>query len=49
MGKKQKSWNRDMVQQAAVESFRKLGPRRQLENPVMFLVYISAALTTLSP
>ena len=47
MGKKQKSWNRDMVRQAAVESFRKLGPRRQLENPVMFLVYISAALTTL--
>jgi K+-transporting ATPase ATPase B chain len=35
-----------LLQQAAVESFRKLTPRQQWKNPVMFVVYIGSALTT---
>ena len=47
MGKKQESWNRGIVGQALRGAWDKLAPRKQLENPVMFLVYISAVLTTL--
>jgi K+-transporting ATPase ATPase B chain len=36
-----------LLQQAAVESFRKLAPRQQWKNPVMFVVYIGSALTTI--
>jgi potassium-transporting ATPase ATP-binding subunit len=36
-----------IVQQAIVDSFRKLTPRRQVRNPVMFVVYVGAILTTL--
>jgi K+-transporting ATPase ATPase B chain len=36
-----------IVKQALVDSFRKLGPARQLRNPVMFVVYVGAILTTL--
>ncbi len=32
---------------AVTESFRKLSPRVQLRNPVMFVVYVGALLTTL--
>jgi K+-transporting ATPase ATPase B chain len=32
--------------EAIVDSFRKLTPRRQVKNPVMFVVWIGAALTT---
>lgn len=36
-----------MLGRAIKESFIKLNPRAQLQNPVMFLVYLSAILTTL--
>jgi K+-transporting ATPase ATPase B chain len=36
-----------IVAQAIAASFRKLGPRRQVRNPVMFVVYVGAMLTTL--
>src|SRR6516165_7009994 len=36
-----------IVRQAIVDSFRKLTPRRQVRNPVMFVVYVGAILTTL--
>ena len=36
-----------IVKQAIVESCRKLTPRRQVRNPVMFVVYVGAILTTL--
>src|SRR5436309_6492433 len=36
-----------IVSQAIVDSFRKLTPRRQVRNPVMFVVYVGSILTTL--
>ncbi|MCI0548399.1 MAG: potassium-transporting ATPase subunit KdpB [Candidatus Rokubacteria bacterium] len=36
-----------IVGQAVIEAFRKLGPRHQLRNPVMFVVYVGSILTTL--
>jgi K+-transporting ATPase ATPase B chain len=36
-----------MLREAAIESFRKLTPRQQWKNPVMFVVYLGSALTTL--
>ncbi len=36
-----------IVRQAVIDSFRKLTPRRQVRNPVMFVVYIGSILTTL--
>src|SRR5207244_9798555 len=36
-----------IVGQALVDSFRKLTPRRQVRNPVMFVVYVGSILTTL--
>jgi len=36
-----------IVRQAIVDSFRKLTPRRQVRNPVMFIVYVGSILTTL--
>ena len=33
--------------QAVIDSFRKLTPRRQVRNPVMFVVYVGSMLTTL--
>jgi K+-transporting ATPase, B subunit len=36
-----------IVKQAIVDSFRKLTFRRQVRNPVMFVVYIGSILTTL--
>jgi potassium-transporting ATPase ATP-binding subunit len=35
-----------IVMPAIVDSFKKLGPRTQLRNPVMFCVYIGSILTT---
>jgi K+-transporting ATPase ATPase B chain len=37
--------NRDIFLNATAESFRKLDPRRQLENPVMFVTLLGAVLT----
>jgi K+-transporting ATPase ATPase B chain len=36
-----------IIRQAVFDSFRKLAPRRQVRNPVMFVVYVGAILTTL--
>src|SRR5881409_3603431 len=36
-----------IVRQAIVDSFSKLTPRRQVRNPVMFVVYVGSILTTL--
>src|SRR2546429_700911 len=36
-----------IVSQAVGDSFRKLTPRRQVRNPVMFVVYVGSILTTL--
>ena len=36
-----------IVRQAILDSFRKLTPRRQVRNPVMFVVYVGSILTTL--
>src|SRR5262249_50686182 len=36
-----------ILRQAVVDSFRKLTPVRQVRNPVMFVVYVGAILTTL--
>src|SRR2546422_5739759 len=36
-----------IVRQAIIDSFRKLTPRRQVWNPVMFVVYVGSILTTL--
>src|SRR5262245_39012335 len=35
-----------LARAAALESLRKLDPRRQIRNPVMFVVLIGSALTT---
>ena len=39
--------NSDIVREALVSSFRKLNPRVQLRNPVMFTVYVGSLLTTI--
>src|SRR5499427_7993731 len=36
-----------ILKQAIIDSFRKLTPQRQVRNPVMFVVYVGAILTTL--
>ncbi len=44
---KNKMLDKSMLIAALKESFLKLAPRDEIKNPVMFLVYISALLTTL--
>ena len=39
-------WDPAIVRQAIVDSFRKLDPRTQVKNPVMFIVEIGSLLTT---
>jgi potassium-transporting ATPase ATP-binding subunit len=43
------SWfvNPDLLKTALVDSFRRLTPRYQWRNPVMFVVYIGSILTTI--
>ncbi len=43
------SWflSRGLLKTALVDSFRRLTPRYQLRNPVMFVVYIGSILTTI--
>ncbi|MGM9540928.1 potassium-transporting ATPase subunit KdpB [Anaerovibrio sp.] len=45
--RKNNSFSREIFRRAVAEAFKKLSPRKQLENPVMFLVYISSVLSTL--
>jgi K+-transporting ATPase ATPase B chain len=40
-------WDPGIVRQAAVDSLRKLDPRIQLKNPVMFIVEVGSLLTTI--
>src|ERR1035437_10745777 len=35
-----------IVKQAVVDSFKKLSPRQQMKNPVMFVVWVGSVLTT---
>lgn len=44
--KKSSFADRKMIGRAIRDSFVKLDPRTQLKNPVMFLVYLSAILTS---
>lgn len=39
--------DKKMMMRAVKDSFLKLNPKTQMENPVMFLVYISSGLTTI--
>ena len=36
-----------IIGEAAIDSFRKVTPRHQIRNPVMFVVYVGSILTTL--
>ncbi|MBK8034137.1 MAG: potassium-transporting ATPase subunit KdpB [Chloroflexi bacterium] len=36
-----------IVRQAVIDAFKKLNPRQQLRNPVMFIVLVGAVLTTI--
>lgn len=40
------SFNREILGEAILDSFRKFNPKTQIRNPVMFIVYIGALLTT---
>ena len=40
-------WDPGIVRQAMVDSFRKLDPRIQVKNPVMFIVEVGSLLTTI--
>src|SRR5262249_39417515 len=44
-GKVRPLFERAIVQRAVVECFRKLDPRHQLRNPVMFVVLVGSAFT----
>ena len=46
-GKKRPLFDRAIVGPAVIDAFRKLTPRRQVRNPVMFVVYVGSILTTL--
>ncbi|MGI2323930.1 MULTISPECIES: potassium-transporting ATPase subunit KdpB [unclassified Methylococcus] len=39
-------FDREILAEALLDSFRKLAPRTQLKNPVMFVVYVGSLLTT---
>ena len=39
-------FSRELVEAAIRDSFPKLDPRRQLENPVMFIVELGSVITT---
>src|SRR5215471_1272041 len=41
-------FQRDIVRRALIDSFLKLDPRVQIRNPVMFVVEIGAAITTVT-
>src|SRR5512143_3110558 len=39
-------WDGAIIRQAIVDSFRKLDPRIQVRNPVMFIVEVGSLITT---
>ena len=42
-----RSFDRELILKAVADSFRKLSPRQQFRNPVMFVVFVCSVLTTL--
>ena len=44
--KKKSMFNKDIVKDSLVQSLKKLTPRVQIKNPVMFVVYLGAILTS---
>ncbi|MGA7616131.1 MAG: potassium-transporting ATPase subunit KdpB [Thermoanaerobaculia bacterium] len=46
-GRKTSLWNRAILSRAVIDSVRKLDPRNQFRNPVMFIVEIGSLITTL--
>jgi K+-transporting ATPase ATPase B chain len=42
-----KLFDKAIIKQAIIDSFKKLNPKIQLKNPVMFMVEVGAALTTI--
>ena len=44
-GPKRPTYDRRLILEAVVNSFRKLDPRVQVHNPVMFVVWVGALLT----
>jgi potassium-transporting ATPase ATP-binding subunit len=47
MSEKKSLWNTKIVGTAALDSVRKLDPRKMMKNPVMFVVEVGSVLTTL--
>jgi K+-transporting ATPase ATPase B chain len=45
--RKRSLWDPDIVRGAILDSFRKLDPRVQIRNPVMFIVEVGSVLTTI--
>ncbi|HSB44521.1 MAG TPA: potassium-transporting ATPase subunit KdpB [Nitrospira sp.] len=45
-GKRRQLFDPQIMRQAMLESFRKLDPRHQIRNPVMFVVTVGSVLTT---
>ena len=45
-GRRDRSSNRQIVRRAIADCFRKLDPRHQVRNPVMFVVEVGSVLTT---
>jgi potassium-transporting ATPase ATP-binding subunit len=45
--KKISIWDAKIIRRAVLDSFRKLDPRAMMRNPVMFVVEVGSALTTL--
>ncbi|HUJ79846.1 MAG TPA: potassium-transporting ATPase subunit KdpB [Nitrospiria bacterium] len=45
--KKHRLFDPAIIRQAIIDSFRKLNPRHQVRNPVMFVVYVGSILTSL--
>ena len=39
-------FEREIVKQAIIDSFKKLNPQQQMKNPVMFVVWVGSVLTT---
>jgi K+-transporting ATPase ATPase B chain len=46
MHKTQTLYNADLIRAAALDSFKRLSPRHQVKNPVMFVVWLGSLLTT---
>ena len=43
---KSKNFDKKIIKNSLLEALKKLDPRIQIKNPVMFIVYMGALLTT---